>query len=752
MLKVYDRYAPRAVVPDSNYPLGSIKDESIPGADDGTPLQKDWGNNIEGFHQALLAEAGITANGQPEKVGNSQLLDAVKLVSGKRASNIAELRLSSGSSSGQMIYLLCHTVTEYGEGQFVWDSSSTLDDDNGYVIRPTDQSGAGRWIRVDSSPHILAEAYGAVPDCNGTSGHGTDSTNALKSALNKACSIGWVSGGAYRVGGRLVQLPTGSGGCRFTSQLRYGAYSGFIGDDVKGGFAFALDRLKSGCVLVADLSAQDIWAIDTDTYNKTNGSEIAYNDMPSGSRVDNDLVTIAHGTVNKGYSLVVASGKRLLGGLRLIAAPQSTVDIFVSGADIGIGHSSCWASKIQANTLHYKCGVFTSSDGNSVTLDGYLNRVDSTTAALASTTQFFDIFTSDTYLPATTKNKVFGAFTSYSQSTSTTSLTCEGNDYAHAVCNSQWSALNLYSERTTNSAVIGFTSGVDIGIISGAFNGSIYTSGAGFNLSVSSAKWFQSTNAQEGANSLANQVSLPFYVGKSWTANTEINDVNKNRLIYIDSVSGDNLNTGFYESSPMKTLDAALSRYAYAYGNQDSSTKYATPFNARFVLDGATEHYISSKIPLIGCNIVFEKKNGSSNAPLIRFGTGFFRLTNTSLFFNGCNINRTADLHGLSEEGAIWCMNGANSISISGGATSIDNAAVSLVYTGYSSCGDIKLTFSETTITGSSNTMLIQSNTSNSYPHTVTCVLAGGSISGGIEGRADKGIAVPAAWIIKQIL
>ena len=80
MLKPYETYAPRANVPDSNYPLGSIKNMSVPGAKDGTPLDARWGNNIEGFHQALLAEAGIVASGNPDKVGASQLLDALKAV------------------------------------------------------------------------------------------------------------------------------------------------------------------------------------------------------------------------------------------------------------------------------------------------------------------------------------------------------------------------------------------------------------------------------------------------------------------------------------------------------------------------------------------------------------------------------------------------------------------------------------------------------------------------------------------------
>ena len=80
MLKIYQRYAPAAVAPTTAYPLGSIKNDSVPGADDGTPLEKDWGNNIEGFHQALMAEAALTASGTPDTAQASQLLSALKIV------------------------------------------------------------------------------------------------------------------------------------------------------------------------------------------------------------------------------------------------------------------------------------------------------------------------------------------------------------------------------------------------------------------------------------------------------------------------------------------------------------------------------------------------------------------------------------------------------------------------------------------------------------------------------------------------
>ena len=77
-LKINEKFAPRANPPTTNYPDGSIKNESTPGAKDGTPLDAEWGNDYVGFTDALLAEAGIDASGNPDTALVSQRVDAIK--------------------------------------------------------------------------------------------------------------------------------------------------------------------------------------------------------------------------------------------------------------------------------------------------------------------------------------------------------------------------------------------------------------------------------------------------------------------------------------------------------------------------------------------------------------------------------------------------------------------------------------------------------------------------------------------------
>ena len=58
---------------------------SYSGSADGTPVDKDWANNIEGIHQAILDDAGLTPDGAIEQVGASQVLDAIKIIAQRYA-------------------------------------------------------------------------------------------------------------------------------------------------------------------------------------------------------------------------------------------------------------------------------------------------------------------------------------------------------------------------------------------------------------------------------------------------------------------------------------------------------------------------------------------------------------------------------------------------------------------------------------------------------------------------------------------
>jgi hypothetical protein len=65
---------------DAGYPQGKARNAVTFQDGSGTPLERDWVNDLWGFLQSLLANAGITPSGSPDQVGASQYLAGVQAV------------------------------------------------------------------------------------------------------------------------------------------------------------------------------------------------------------------------------------------------------------------------------------------------------------------------------------------------------------------------------------------------------------------------------------------------------------------------------------------------------------------------------------------------------------------------------------------------------------------------------------------------------------------------------------------------
>lgn len=82
MLKIFQKYNPRANSPSTDYPHGSIKNATAHDIEDGTPLDDDHGNDYVGYDAALMAQAGLSPDGNPDKATDSQRLAAVNHIAG----------------------------------------------------------------------------------------------------------------------------------------------------------------------------------------------------------------------------------------------------------------------------------------------------------------------------------------------------------------------------------------------------------------------------------------------------------------------------------------------------------------------------------------------------------------------------------------------------------------------------------------------------------------------------------------------
>jgi len=179
-LNTYTRYAPDVIAPDANYPYGSLKDETVPGAFDGTPLTADWGNDVEGFKQAVMSEAGITPSGNPDTSSDSQILDGLKRIFPNIIPDIITLRTVEPDLDRKVITLKEHTSgTGLGGGHFrALSDGSSYSDNNGTIIKTT---GGAVWIRINADI-INPLMFGAIGDGI------TDDSSALNQCFSATLS------------------------------------------------------------------------------------------------------------------------------------------------------------------------------------------------------------------------------------------------------------------------------------------------------------------------------------------------------------------------------------------------------------------------------------------------------------------------------------------------------------------------------------------------------------------------------------
>ena len=86
MIKPIDEFV--NVTPVSpEYPNGAYRNDTVTGDKTGTPLDAVTFNDMQGFSDALLAEAGIVPSGEPDTATSSQRLEAIKVMMNERLGN-----------------------------------------------------------------------------------------------------------------------------------------------------------------------------------------------------------------------------------------------------------------------------------------------------------------------------------------------------------------------------------------------------------------------------------------------------------------------------------------------------------------------------------------------------------------------------------------------------------------------------------------------------------------------------------------
>lgn len=158
-LELDSRYPGRFNPGDADYPQGSFKNRTAPGALDGSYLEKDWANDKEGFFQRLMAQAGLTPNGNVDTALVSQYYDALVQVISDNAPPPPVQSLPLGYFSG---FTLANnsgapnTTIDVGTGT-ARSSDNTVDITLTGTLRGILQS-SGSWAAGDNQNKLLVGA------------------------------------------------------------------------------------------------------------------------------------------------------------------------------------------------------------------------------------------------------------------------------------------------------------------------------------------------------------------------------------------------------------------------------------------------------------------------------------------------------------------------------------------------------------------------------------------------------------------
>lgn len=175
-IKLFERYGPdRANAPTTNYPQGSIKNESVPGANDGTPLDQEWGNDYAGFDAALFAAANATPDGNPDTALVSQRLQSLLTIHGLGADQLTDAQSFPYAFDGLSVHVIERETGSGGGGMWKYVPLSSVTVNGFNIVSCSGVVNLALELIVDD---VLIEQFGAVNTI------GIDSSPAIQAAVD----------------------------------------------------------------------------------------------------------------------------------------------------------------------------------------------------------------------------------------------------------------------------------------------------------------------------------------------------------------------------------------------------------------------------------------------------------------------------------------------------------------------------------------------------------------------------------------
>ena len=143
---------------DADYPQGYFKDATTGVALDGTPLKKDWVNDLYALPQRLLLEAGITPSGAADTVPISQYYDALQSLTVATYGTVA-LMIAADLPVGTLVQTKGYLADgDNGNAKYGIVAPATGTDDGGKFIDLTNTNQA----QLITDGPVRSSQYGAI--------------------------------------------------------------------------------------------------------------------------------------------------------------------------------------------------------------------------------------------------------------------------------------------------------------------------------------------------------------------------------------------------------------------------------------------------------------------------------------------------------------------------------------------------------------------------------------------------------------
>ncbi|WP_118952822.1 glycosyl hydrolase family 28-related protein [Taibaiella helva] len=663
--------------------------------------------------------------------------------------NIAALTATAPSGNETAIVLGYYEAGDGGGGTFYWDALSAEDPDLGTIFQLNASSAPGRWKRLYAPP-LNVKWFGAKGDGI------ADDTAAIHAAINYSGALApqsTIFATSSQGAGYTVLLPATKDGYRITAPIRLPGYCALVGE-AGGGFRFL--EVEQRSALIADFPSAYHWAIETNTYMASNPGllvPVPYGSFPGTGQID--TFSACCDVQIRDISIIVPGDKRLFGGIRILNGGGAKIkNCFIYGTDIGVLLSASWGStEVDVQTITIKAGIIAMNSNNNCTVNGYCDRIQNATPLPETTALLQGVFDPSADLPAGYDAKTFGFINNYSNGSASTSLITEHWDVGVAVCNATYACSSFYAE-ACGEAIVTFAAKATFDLAAGYGNGKTLRAGTRSELFFGTVDQGNTVFAMHDSISQYQcHISVPGTVSAYFPDRNLVHRIAKNTVFVKASgnindpanLPGNDDNHGFLEIYPVKTLAAALKRvttgqlgYVYSTSNwpQTEAVSIVILDTENYVLDGEAIYLRNKKLSITG------------NQATITFGERWMELKDASLVFNNLKIINSAP--GSWNNGCIWSTTGTNSVSFEACSVTLDpgKALICLSDPGGSI---LDMSVYNTDISGDASSLVVQTTYANIKPHFLTYMFGYQStLSSGLATRGDKGINLPAAWIIKS--